>query len=106
MVCNPLLQNCNQVSQPENYFNSVVQTIIGIFFIFAVIYFIWHFILASFRYITSEGDDKKISQAKTDITNTIVGLAIVFCVFAVLKFIGTVLGIQGLDQLRLSWPSL
>jgi len=106
MICNPLLKDCTQVSNPSRYTSNVVQTGISLLFVIAVIYFVWHFILAAYRFMTAEGDDKKISQAKTDITDIVTGLVIVFIVFALLKLIGTVFGIPSLNTLQLTLPSL
>jgi len=106
MICNPLLQNCQQVENPQTYIGNVIQVILSIFLIIGVLYFIWHFVYGGFHLMESEGDPKKLEEARTEVTNAFVGLAIVFSVFAVLKVAGTVLGIPDLQNLRLPLPSL
>lgn len=106
MICNPLLKNCEQVENPTAYTNNVLQTIISVFFIVGIIYFIWHFVMAAYHFISSEGDMKKVETAKNEILYALVGVAIIFCVFAVIKLIGYIFGISNLESLQITWPSL
>ncbi len=106
-ICNPVLQNCNkQINSPVDYTNNVIQGIFSIFFIVAVIWFIWHFIMAGYHMINSQGDPKRVETSRTEILNAIIGLGIVFAVFAILKFVGYILGIQNLENLTITWPTL
>jgi hypothetical protein len=106
-IYNPVIKGgLNQVTSPQIYFNSVIQTVFSIFFIVAIIYFIWHFIMGGYHWISCEGDPKKIETAKSEITFSLLGIFVVFSVFAVLRLVGYVLGISGLDSLTISWPSL
>ncbi len=105
-ICNPLLKDCNNVTNPTAYTNSVLQAIISIFFIVGVIYFIWHFMMGAYHFISQEGDPKKIETAKHQFTYAFLGLGVMFTVFAILKFIGYITGIKGLDTLVLPWPTL
>ena len=77
-----------------------------IFFIIGILYFAWHFIFAAYHWIAAEGDSKKITDAKNEITYAIIGLAVIFSVFAVLKVIGLALGITGLETLSLPIPTI
>jgi len=107
-ISNPALKNpLSQVGDASlGYFNSVLQAVFSIFFIVGIIYFVWHFIMGGFHFISQEGDPKKIETAKHEFTYAILGLVVIFMVFAVLKFIGYVTGITGLDTLKIPWPSL
>ena len=110
VFCNSLIDpNCaasQQVTAPKAYFNSVIQAVIGIFFIVTVLYFMWFIFMAGFHYIENNGDQKMIETAKNQLQYGIMGLVIVFSVFAILKFIGIVFGIPGLDTLQLQWPTI
>jgi len=107
VIGNPLLKDSASVtSNPQEYVNSVVQTIFSIFFIVAVIYFIWHFIMAAYHMISSNGDPKKWEESQKAILYALVGIVLVFSVFAILKFAGTIFGVPGLKNLELLWPSL
>lgn len=107
MITNPLLNNAEQqVTDPQLYTNNVIQAVFSIFFIVGVIYFIWNTIMAGYHLISTEGDPKKLETAKNQITYALLGLVVIFIVFALLKFIGTVTGITGLESLQISWPTL
>lgn len=105
-IKNPALKDYDHASEPVSYFSRALQTIISIFFIVAVIYFVWHFLMGAFHFIASEGDPKKIETAKNELTYAILGLAIVFLVFVILKLVGSVFGITGLNNLELVLPHI
>lgn len=106
-IFNPLLKNGQQqVENPFIYTNNVFQAVFSIFFIVGIIYFIWHFMMGAYHFISQEGDPKKIETAKHQFTYAFLGLGIMFVVFAILKFIGYITGIKGLDTLVLPWPTL
>lgn len=106
-ITNPIIKDSESIAKnPSNYVDNTIQAIITIFFIVAVIYFIWHIVMAAYHLIASNGDPKKYEESQKAIINAVVGLIIVFAIFAILKFAGTVLGVPGLENLRLTWPSL
>ena len=107
-ISNPVLKNpSSQVGDASlTYFNSVLQSVFSIFFIVGIIYFIWHFVMGGYHFISQEGDQKKIETAKHQFTYAFLGLAVIFMVFAILKLIGFVTGIKGLDTLQIPWPTL
>lgn len=107
MITNPLLNNGQlQASDPAAYTNSVIQTIFSLFLIVAIVYFIFNIVTAGIKLIGSSGDSKKVETAKTQITYAFIGLLIVLCIFAILKLIGTVVGISSLENLQITWPTL
>lgn len=107
MINNPLLNNKElQVSDPQAYTNNVLQAVISIFLIVGVVYFVWNIFMAGYHLISTEGDPKKLETAKNQATYAILGIAIVFMVFALMKFIGAVTGISGLENLEITWPTL
>lgn len=105
-ITNPILPDTVHVDNPKLYFNNVIQSIFTIFFIIAVLYFIWHVIMAGYRLMDARGDAKKLEESQTDLTNAFVGIAIIFSVFALLKLVGTIFGLTGLQQLQIPWPDL
>jgi hypothetical protein len=107
VIKNPLLPNSEDItSNPENYTNNTLQAIITVFLIVAVIYFVWHFIMAAYHMISSNGDPKKWEESQRAILYSLVGIILAFSVFAILKFAGTLFGIPSLQNLQLTWPSL
>ena len=106
-ITNPVLENSQTIAtDPNTYINKVIQTIISIFLIVATIYFVWHLVMAAYHFISSNGDPKKYEQAQHGILYAFVGLIVIFSIFAILKFVGTIFGISSLETLTLTWPSL
>jgi hypothetical protein len=105
-ITNPVLINQDINKNPKTYINSTLQAIISILFIFGLIYFVYHFILGGYKMISSQGDPKKYEEAQHALLYSLVGIIIIFSVFALLKVVGTIFGITGLDNLTITWPSL
>ena len=111
IICNKLLDpNCDdakgQILNPTGYFGSVIQALFSIFMVVAVIYFVWHFIMGAHHFIDSSGDSKKIEEAQKQVTYAFVGLFIAFSIFAILKLIGIIFGVDSLQTLTLPIPTL
>jgi hypothetical protein len=107
VISNPVVNNgINQATAPQDYFNSVLSAVISIFFLVGIVYYIWHIVFAGYHLISSEGDPKRWESAKLEIIYATVGLFAVFSIFAILKFVGTVLGVTGLENLQIGWPTL
>jgi hypothetical protein len=107
VISNPVISNGqNQATAPQDYFNSVFSAVISIFFLVGIIYYIWHIVFAGYHLIASEGDPKKWDTSKNELIYATVGLFIVFSIFAILKFVGIVLGITGLESLQIAWPTI
>lgn len=106
-ITNPLIENSDAIAaNPGNYIDGVIQAVFSIFLVVAVVYFIWHFVMAGYHMISSQGDPDKWKLAQKSILYSFVGILVVFSLFAVLKFVGTITGVQGLKDLKISWPSL
>lgn len=105
-ITNPVLKNQGIAGNPKIYFNSVIQTFISLAFIFGIIWFVYHFIMAGYKMMSSQGDPKKYEEAQHTLLSSLLGLGLVFSVFVVLKVVGSVFGISGLNSLTIMWPSL
>lgn len=107
IVTNPVLKNNQNINgNPTGYVNSALQTIISIFFIFGLIYFFYHFVLSGYHMISSQGDPKKYQEAQHSLLYSLIGVGVIFSIFVILKLVGTIFGITGLDQLKITWPTL
>lgn len=106
VICNPVLNNCLSSTNPTVYTNNVLSAVISLFFIVGIIYFMWHIVFAGYHFIGAEGDPKKYETAKNEITYSVLGIFVIFAIFGILKFVGVVLGIKGLESLTITWPKL
>jgi hypothetical protein len=105
-ITNPVLKNQNVTSNSSSYVNGIIQTFISLLIIIGVLYFVINFILSGFHMISSQGDPKKFEEAQKSLIYSLLGITLVFIIFAILKVIGHVFGITGLDNLMITWPSL
>lgn len=64
---------------------------------------VFFFILISggFKWVTSGGDEKKVGAARSEITNALIGLAIVFAAWAIMNLIQVVFGITILGGINI-----
>jgi len=109
LITNPVINPdvaSEMQSNPQAFTNNLIQTIISLLLLVAIIFFLWSFLTAGFEFISSEGDPDKVKKASKKLTSAFIGLFIVFAIFAILKLIGTIFGITGLDTLQLTIPSL
>jgi hypothetical protein len=99
MITNPVLPETNEASFPK-----LISGVINVFLILAVLYFLFFFFTGAFTYISAGSDEKKVQMAKSQLTNSLIGLAIIFLVFVVLRLVGSFFGIP--DILNINLPNL
>lgn len=73
---------------------TIIKWIIGLALFAAVLFCFYQIVYAGFVWLTSEGDEKKITAAKQTITYAIFGLVVCFLVFTIANLIGYVLGVH------------
>lgn len=105
-ICNPVLKNCSSSYDATTYTNSVISTIFSIFLIVGVLYFMWNMLFNAYHLLSAEGDPKAYQTAKDGITHGVMGIAIVFSIFALVKLVGWIFGITDLEGLTITWPHL
>ena len=111
-ICNPLVDPyCNKASgfkadivtksaeRGSKFLSGTITALLAI----GALYFIYTIIMGGLSYISSDGDDKKITVAKGKITGAFIGLIIVISVFAILSLFQTILGI---NLISLDLPTL
>jgi hypothetical protein len=73
---------------------SLVMLVVALVFFFMLLW-------GGLKWVMSEGDEKKVSSARAQITNALVGLAIVFAAWAIMKLINVVFGVNVLGNLSI-----
>ena len=104
-INNPLLPsdwNKGEVSFVSRLINLVLSWLL----VGAVLFFFFTFILGGIKWITAGGDENKVKAARGQISSSIIGLVVVFLIFAVLKLIGYIFGIESLQELIIQIPTL
>lgn len=81
----------------------VVSGLIRLVLVLVSLIFFAILIWGGVRWISSKGDKGEVENARNQITHALIGLAIVFVAWAIVKLIGTLFGI---DILQLEIPTL
>jgi len=81
-------------TNPVSSLEKVLSSFIGFLSIVAIIWFTFQIIIASYNYISSQGDKGKIEQAQKSITNSVLGLIIALIAIFLASFIAKILGIN------------
>lgn len=82
-------------------FKNIVSGAISLVILVVALVFFFILIAGGLKWVMSEGDQKAVESARNQITNALIGLAIVFAAFAIMKLIGTVFGIDLLGSLQI-----
>ena len=75
-------------------FSDVLSSVFGLLFIVGILVFVVYFIIGAYQWITSSGDQKGVEKARNSIIQAIIGLVVLFSLFALLRLIGYVFDIN------------
>ncbi len=103
---NPILDPLIRNLPGTTFFNRALSLIVTWLILIGVIYFLFTLILGAYKFISSQGDKTKIQEAQGQLTNAVIGLTILFAVFAILRLIGQIFGLQNLQNLQITLPKL
>lgn len=79
----------------------IISGAISLILLVVALVFFFILIMGGLRWVMSEGDQKNVEAARNQITNALIGLAIVFAAFAIMKLIQTIFGINILGGLAI-----
>ncbi|HOR01967.1 MAG TPA: pilin [Candidatus Woesebacteria bacterium] len=79
----------------------IVSGAVSLVLIVVALVFFFILVWGGLKWVTSGGDEKKVGEARAQITNALIGLAIVFAAWAIMKLIGTIFGIDILKGLTI-----
>lgn len=82
--------------------SSFIGGAIGIALTLTIIVFFFIFLIGGYRWITSSGDEKKLTVARSQITNGLIGLLIILSSWVIMGILGSVFDI---NILKLTIPS-
>jgi hypothetical protein len=74
--------------------SGIVSGLITLVFVIVTLVFFFILILGGLKWITSGGDEKAVASARGQITNALIGLAIVFATWAIIRLVGMLFGID------------
>jgi len=98
-IYNPLLpiELQQPPAQAPNTLQHILSTAITLALIGASVVFLFIIIASGLSYMTAGGDKEKKVAASTRLTNGVIGLAIVFCLFAIAQLLSSLFGINLLE---------
>jgi hypothetical protein len=74
--------------------SSIVSGAISLVMLVVALIFFFMLVLGGLRWVMSGGDEKNVANARNQITNALIGLAIVFAAWAIVKLIETIFGVS------------
>lgn len=89
-----LLGGLTTLTDPTAFFNIILPNAITLCFIVASVIFVFMIITGAIQWIASGGDKQALESARGKITSALLGLVILFSLFAILSLIQTFFGIK------------
>lgn len=92
---NPLSPRVTPTSQNQgvSIFSDFIVTIIGWLFLSGILVFVLFFFINAIKYIASSGDKQGIESARMGIIQGVVGLVVLFALWAILRVLENVFGV-------------
>ena len=94
IINNPALSNRIAGLTSEEFLSRLLSVVLGLAFIIGSLAFFFIFIVGAIEWITSGGDKVKVDDAKRKLTNALVGLILLFSIFAIANLIDRVFGVN------------
>ncbi len=95
----PQLRNLSGVE----FIQRAVTIGVSLLLVAGAVVFVFIFLIGGIRWITSAGDKAAMEGARGQVTNALIGLAILLSVFAIIQLLGSIFGIS---LTKLSFPTL
>jgi hypothetical protein len=94
VIKNPVLNPSLQGKSGVEFFNDLLPRVVGLSFIIGVVIFLFIMLLGGIQWISSGGDKTALEGARGKITNAVIGIIILFSLFAILKIVEDFFGIN------------
>lgn len=93
-------------SSPAAPLENIISSVIGILTVVAAIFFALQIIFAGYSFFTTEGDQKKMQEARKRITEAVLGLFIVVIALGATALIGRLVGLGNVLDFSGNWNNL
>lgn len=95
-ITNPIVPKLTG-QQPVAQFSNIIATIIFVLLVGGVLIFVIYFLIGAIRWITSGGDKGQLESARNQVLHAVVGLIVLFSLFAILGLIQTLFRVNILN---------
>ena len=94
-ITNPLAPHLSPKTSVDGLtlFSNTIGTVIGWLFLSGILIFVLFFLINAIKYIASQGDKASIESARNGLLQALVGLVVLFSLFAILKTLQLVFGV-------------
>ena len=94
-IHNPILgEDPGKTNDPTGFLGAFIPKLITIGLIIAVITFVFVILWSGISWMSAGGDKQKIEDARSRLTNGIMGLFVVFFVFVIVQLVEIIFGIS------------
>ena len=92
-IVNPALPSLGSGEGVE-IMGRLISTIITVLFVGGVLASFMYLIIGAYRWISAKGDKNYLQEARETVMQAIIGLGILFTIFAILSLVGDIFGIN------------
>lgn len=95
-ITNPITPRLSPATPTQGlyFLGDLLVMLVNIGILIAAVVFFFIFLIGGIRWITSSGEKTQIEAARNTIMNALIGLVIVLALFAILKLIGGLFGVN------------
>lgn len=94
-ITNPVLPSTiGQNPDSVGYLQKLLPTAVTLLLIIGALFFFFNLIMGAIQWISSGGDKEGVAKARGRITSALVGLVILFAVFAIIQLIENFFGVN------------
>ena len=86
MITNPVIGELGKKTGPE-FFAELLPSLVGLVLVIGAVLFFFILAMGAIQWITSGGDKQALEGARAKISNGLVGMIILLCTFAIIRFI-------------------
>lgn len=105
-ITNPILKGDLGSGDPNDVFGRYIGTFWGLAYTAGALIFLLYFIWGGIEWIMGGGNKERVENAKSKISNGLLGLAMLAGSYAIVKAIGYILGIDVLENLIIAVQKL
>lgn len=93
-ITNPVVGSLGQNPNSISFLQKALPTAVTIILVVGSVVFFFMLIMGAIKWISSGGDKQALESARGTITSAIIGLVILFAVFAIIRLIQAIFGIS------------
>jgi Type IV secretion system pilin len=93
-ITNPALGNTLQSLNGVSFLQTLLPNMIGLAFVIAAVVFFFMLLIGAIQWIASGGDKGALENARGKISSALVGIIVLFSIFAIIKFVESFFGIS------------